>query len=559
MSQASLPVQQIVLSPDSTQLLLKITPIYAEINASDIIYLLKTPSLPQFKLNLEGINHAVDALASLYDKDNTEEIAVKQIVIADKQDATLEIIISDDCMDACAVITTAYGGKSITLNDIKGKCDHLGLKFGLSTKNIFGLLNISKRAEPGKVFKINIANGLAPIDGIDARFEKQVNTESHRKPKPKLLDNGKVDMHDLGQSITVKAGTVLMTKIPMVIGKLGKTVTGKIIEHKKAIDPPFIIHKNVQVSPNNPLELIATCYGIPIDKDGFIKIDDVLLLENVDNRSGHVIYDGTIVITADIHENMKVKASGDITVMGVIESANVICGGDLTVQMPIIGHHNKTDEHFSCEIKCAGNLTGTIAQYASLTVAKNISLSNQLIHCQTECKGSMVVHNKSFTKGAIIGGTTFVHKGISTLTVGTTGSTKTVINLISGAQKLEIEKNKYIKNIQLIDDMIGQFKKAENKADSIPDLAKRKLVKKNLFIEKQQYRDKSDLTQAKLLAIKSKLTQSYENTYLTASERLFSDTTVIVDDQHWSSTQEFGPSTVSMVDHLLQVSPYQVK
>jgi len=559
MSQTSLPIQQIVLSADSTQLLLKITPLYTEIVASDIIYLLSTPTLPQFKLNLEGINRAVDALASLYGTGNTSEVILEPIVIADKQDAILDIIISDDLMNASAVITTAHGGKHIVLNDIKNKCDQLGLKFGLLTKNIFGLINICKSAKPGKVFKINIASGLAPVDGVDASFEKHVNSESHRKPKPKLLDNGKVDMHDLGQSITVKAGTVLMTKIPMVIGKPGKTVTGKIIEQKKAIDHPFIIHKNVKISPNNPLELIATSYGIPIDKNGFIKIDDVLLLKNVDNRSGHVIYDGTIVITEDIHENMKVKASGDITVMGVIESAEVICGGDLTVEMPIIGHHSKSDEHFSCEIKCAGNLTGTIAQYASLTVAKNINLSNQLIHCQTECKGSMVVHNQSLTKGAIIGGTTFVHKGISTLTVGTSGSTKTIINLISSAKKLEDEKNKLIKNIQMIDKMIGQFKKAENKADSIPDLAKRKLTKKNLFLEKQQYRDKSDSTQAKLSAIKSKLTQSYENTYLTATEKLFSDTIVIVDDQNWSSTQEFGPSTVSMVDHLLQVSPYQAK
>ena len=559
MTQTSLPLQQIVLSSDSSQLLLKITPIYAEISADDIIDLLNTPSLPRFKLNLEGIDNAVAAFATLYDATNDDVKAFTPIAVADKQDATLDIIISDNLMSACTTITTAHGGSPITLNDIKNKCDQLGLKFGLITKNIFSLLNVCKTAQPGKVFKINIANGIPAIDGVNARFEKLVSTESHRKPKPKLLENGKVDMLDLGQSITVKAGTVLMKKIPMIVGKPGKTVTAEIIEPKKSIDASFVIEKNVEIDPNNPLQLLAATYGIPIDKGDFIKIDDVLLLENVDNRSGNIIYDGTVVISADIHENMRVKASGDITVMGLIESAEVISGGDLTVEMPIIGHISKTDEEFTCKIKCGGNLTGTIAQYASLNVAKNLTLTNQLIHCETVCNGDVDVHNNALSQGSIIGGTTTSHKGIRAVTVGTSGSTKTIINLISIAKELELAKNKCIKEIQLFDKMIAQFKKAENKADTIQDIAIRKKTKKQLFIEKQQYRDQSDRVQAKLATIKTKLEQSYQNTYLTATAKLYSDTIVNLDGKNWSSTQEFGASTVSIVNNQLQITPYQAQ
>lgn len=557
MNQSSLSMQQIVLSSDSAQLLLKITPIYAEISADDITNLLNNPSLPLFKVNLEGIESAVTALNSLQDLTEDEAIAFAPIVIADKQDASLDIIISDDALSASATITTAYGGAPITLNDIKNKCDHLGLKFGLLTKNVFGLLNICKNEKPGKVFKINIANGTPAVNGVNARFEKLVNTESHRKPQPKLLENGKVDMLDLGQSITVKAGTVLMKKIPMIEGKPGRKVTAEIIEPLPAKDASFIVDKNVHVDPNNPLQLIATTYGIPLDKNNFIKIDDVLLLENVDNRSGNVIYDGTIVITGDIHENMKVKASGDITVLGVIESAEVIAGGDLTVEMTIIGHHNKSDEDFSCKIKCSGNLTGTIAQYASLNVAKNITLSNQLIHCETQCKGTVFVHNNTFSQGTIIGGSTTSHKGIKAVTIGTAGSTKTIINLISSAKELELAKNKCIKEVQLFDKMINQFKKAEDRADSIADITVRKKTKKQIFLEKQQYRDKSDQVQATLATIKVKLEQSYQSTYLTATKKLYSDTIVSLDTQIWSSTEEFEASTVSIINNCLQISPYQ--
>jgi len=554
MVQDKLSIEQIVLSNDSESLLLKISPFYAEVTAEDIIVLLNTPSLPKFKVNIDGINKAVDAFKMLAEGQLDSTLMVDPITIAEKQDAILNIDISDDKMEACATITNAYGGKEITLDMIKSECQRLGLRIGLVPKNVLGLLNACKNAKPGETLKIAVAHGIPPIHGKNATFVKMVNTETHRKPKPKLLANGKVDMRDLGQSITVKAGTVLMKKIPKESGSSGKTVTAEIIEHVEGKDAEFVIHKNVQVDPKNPLNLIASSFGIPIEQDGFIRIDDVMLVEKVSNKTGHIEYDGTVVISGDIHDHMIVKASGDITVMGVIESAKIICGGDLTVEMPIIGHLNKEDDTYTCEVTCDGNLTGTIAQYANLTIGKDLTLSSQLIHCRTLCIGNIHVHNDTYTQGAIIGGITTSHKGITSVSIGTSGNTKTEFHLKGDIEKLKKDKSKLIKEIQTLDKMINQFKAAETKADSIADIELRRQKRLNLAKEKQICRAHSDLAQARLTNIKSKLLTAYESLFLIATKTLYSETKVCSAGQEWNSDCELGASKVSIENHILDVA-----
>ena len=551
----TLSLEMIKLSPDNTQLLLTIQPVESVVSAQIIICLLQHPSFPRFKLNKEGIKAAISAFSIIAEDDS--ECEFDPIAIADKHDAQLNIVVSADKMNACAEITSTYGGSAITLSDIKEKCDKIGIKFGLLTKPILALINTCNKAPPGKTYKANIATGQPSIDGVNAYFEKSVSTDNHRKPAPRLLPNGNVDMHDLGKTITVHAGAVLMKKILATEGSSGKTVTGEIITQKLGKDREFIVGGNVEVDPNNPLHLMAKQNGIPIDDGKFIRVDEIMLVNNIDVKNGNVEYDGSVIVTGDIHEGMRIKTTGDITVMGLIESAEIICGGDLTVKKPIIGHQKQTDNNFSCKIDCQGNLTGTIAQYCHLNVGKNIIMSNQLIHCETECKGSITVFNDTFKKGSIIGGITCAYGNIVTAVVGTPAGNKTIINLEGNFQRLIKDKKKYTHNLQVIDKIIKNFKKAEERAQALLDLEKRKNTQKQLAEEKQQYRIECDHLQQLLSHTKIKIDHYYKTTHLTVSKILHSDTTVRIGLQNWGCHHELGPSVISVKNEKIQLTPYQ--
>jgi len=559
----ALSVQHIMLSPDSSQLTLKIFETDSVISVKDIVRLLQNPALPRYKLNVAGVNKAIAAFTMLREKsgdgEQEQSIDFPPIAIANRVDAILHLDIDNDKMSAYAKITVAYGGHSITLDDIKKRCEQLNIKFGLSTLYIIQLLEICRHSSPGKIYTLKIAKGLPPVDGIDAHFKQLVNTDNHRKPAPTILPNGKVDMLNLGEFITVDMGTVLMQKTPVYLGKPGKTVTSETVPQQPGMDHPFMINDNVQINPNNPLQLIATKYGVPIDKQGFISIDDVLLLEQVSNKTGHINYNGTVVITGDVEKGMKVNVRGDVTIMGVVDSAHITCGGDLTIQQAVIGHHKKPeDEQFSCEINCQGSFTGTIAQYARLKIGKDLLLSSQLIHCDTECEGSIKVHNKSLTKGSLIGGITKVKNSIITTIIGTGGGTKTIIDLKGDVSNLEKKKDVLIHDLHVINNILDKFKQADNKAESISNIAERKKVKRNIMLEKQQYRDASDRIQEDMRIVKANIETSYRSSYITATKKLFSDTTVTFSQQTWSSNQEYGPSTVSLLNKTLQVSPNEV-
>ena len=560
----SLSVQHIMLSADSSQLTLKIFQTESVISVKDIVRLLQNPALPRYKLNIDGVNKAIAAFTMLREGlgegegEQEQSIDFPPIVIANKVDAILHIDLDNDKMNAYARITVAYGGKSITLDDIKKRCQQLDIKFGLSTLYIIQLLDICRHSYPGRIYTLKIAKGVAPIDGTDAQFKQLVSTGNHRKPAPSTLPNGKVDMLNLGEFITVDMGTVLMQKTPVYLGEPGKTVTSETIQQQQGVDHPFIVNDNVQINPSNPLQLIATKYGVPIDKQGFISIDDVLLLEEVTNKTGHVEYNGTVVITGNVEKGMKVNVRGDVTVMGMVDSAHITCGGDLTVQQAVIGQHKKTEEEkFSCEINCQGNFSGTIAQYARLKIGKDLLLSSQLIHCDTECNGSIKVHNKSLTKGSIIGGVTKVNNSIITAIIGTSGGTKTVIDLKGDVSNLEKKKNIQIHDLHLVNNILDKFKQADKKADSILNIAERKKAKRNIMLEKQQYRDASDRIQVEMAITKANIEASYTSSFINATKKLFSDTTVSFSHQTWSSNQEYGPSTISLLNKTLQVSPYK--
>lgn len=553
-----LSIKQITLSLDGQHLLLTIFPCDSPVKAENIVALLQHPTLPKFKCDPQGISDAVTLFSSLEQVDDNNYVEFAPIIIATKQDGQFNITIADDKMSAYAELTTACGGDSITLSDMKEKCDDLDLKFGILPKSMLALLNTCQNSTPGKSYKMNIANGKPPVNGIDSTFKKLVKTDNHRQPKPQLLPDGRVDMLNLGKAFTVKAGALLMQKIPATIGQPGKTVTGELINQQVGRDHQFPDCKHTKMDPKNPLFLRASANGIPIDDGDFIRVDDIQILEEISVKTGNVDYDGTVIIIGDIHEGMTVKASGDITVMGLIESSKITCGGDLTVKMPILGNQRKSSTELSCVIKCEGNLTGTIAQYAQLDIGKNLIMSDQLMHCSTTCKGSVLVHNDSLRKGNIIGGLTSANGNITTVIMGTNAGNKTVIDLVGKFNELTQDKNTYTQQVQEAHTLLDRIKKEDIKTDSLLDIARRKAIKKGLAIKKEKYRSCSDQIQAKLFETKMKLTNYYSTTNLTVTGKLFSDITVNIGKRHWYSSTEIGPTVVSInSDDTIQLSAYQ--
>lgn len=241
---------------------------------------------------------------------------------------------------------------------------------GLSKLKIQTLLQKITKLKPGDSCQSEIAQGKHPVNGQNAVLERKVSLARERLLQPQEREDGTVDMRNLGSMIMVKPNDILMIKHPGTEGSPGYNIKGEVLKQKPGKDLPLLAGTGTSIHPNDPNKLIATVAGQPVETRTGMNVDDVLQLKDVDISTGHVTFKGSILITGDVHEGMIVKSSGDITVMGFVDSATLEAEGDITVSKGVIGRQIRVNE-FSTNLTAQGQISAQFVQYSQLT-AKGI-------------------------------------------------------------------------------------------------------------------------------------------------------------------------------------------
>ena len=549
--------KQIYLSDDKQLLMLMPSPLEELITTVELTKILSQSSYAPLKINEAGIQEAVTFLTKLYQKKTIPEDA-KPIAIATRLDAQLNITIDPSKLSAKAEIISAHGGKYITLDQITEKIKTLKITHGISTKMLHLLIRKSKNSPPGTLYQGVIAKGDNPVHGTNAIFERLVETPSERILKPQKKENGQVDMRDLGELVTVSTGTAIMRKIPPQEGSPGMTIAGEPIKQLAGEDSTLNIGENTELDPNDENILLATVGGVPHEIENGMRVDDALLINNVDVGSGNVNFKGDVIIAGDICDGMEIKASGNITVAGFIESAHIECAGDLFVGKGILGRKRTTEgAQFSCNINCKGSVTATFSQYTHMNVGKDLHIKNQLLHCLIKCHGHISVQNDSGNKGVILGGLLSAYKGISTVVLGAPAGTKTLIDLTGLYPELIATKSRIEKNIKKEELKIHSIFETQKIISTSPLTKKRKAIDARLSLAQKE-------TESTILTFKSEqednLTaiQNYlKESRLVASNKLHSQISISIGNDIFLTQKNYGPTRFSLENENIVAAPYQ--
>lgn len=336
--------------------------------------------------------------------------------IATVVDAEVTITIEEGDMSATAEVTAAYGGEPITRSKLLDKLRSCGISSGIQRTGIDQILMHCLEAPAGSTIDVVIARGKPPKNGRSARFEQLVPDARERVLKPQEREDGTVDMRDLGKQITVNVGDQLMRRLPPESGTEGFTVKGTVIGAEAGDEYELAEGEGSAIADYDPDLLIATKVGMPWFTKNSANIDDVLTMKAVDVSTGHVDFQGSVIVSGNVTEGMRVVATGDITVAGYVDSAELKAGGNITVRKGCIGHMSKEDEeevvdndHFIPTLSCTLIADGTIycayAQYARLEAKHGIKVDKQLTHCHviTEGQGD-IGGDDAQARGKIIGG-----------------------------------------------------------------------------------------------------------------------------------------------------------
>lgn len=467
--------------------------------------------------------------------------------VLERRNATISIEVAKDAMSASAEIASALGGKHLSAKEILNSAQSAGVSKGFSKEDLIKLAQLAAKEAPGSTIKGDIAFGKEAINGKDASVKHLVESAQERILKPKERDNGSVDMRDLGDIICVKKGDPLAKKIPMTQGVRGFSVKGEPLEPTPGKDIDIQIGDGTSLSPKNQHVLISTRVGLPRIIDNGMEVDQVYKIKNVDISTGHIKFEGSVIIEGDVCEGMKVIASGDITVGGFVESAQLESGGDITISGGIIGKKQEvegvsvTDIMMSVAITAKNNVFAKYCQYADIS-CKNLRIENQLMHSIINVKESLWVGSENKANGKLIAG--YIRAGTS-VHAGTVGATAGSVTIINFEQKLKLLDKK----MQAIEARVAaesqktdELKTANDKLKKLPKDKVTPEMKNKVMSTYKFHANRMGAALNEKDALENEIQQYMSSVFIHASEKMYHGVKLIVGEFHDRTKREYGPS-----------------
>ncbi|MCL1848118.1 MAG: FapA family protein [Clostridiales bacterium] len=306
--------------------------------------------------------------------DAARAILVRNILANTPPPVNAEAIasVSDDGFYASIrIIPPKNDGADLSYLSLQGILAQNQVAFGVDERALMSLDDNPKYDRD-----IIVAYGVRPRSGKDAVLTYHVDVDSHMKPIER--NDGTVDFKSLGIIRETKKGDVLCSKTQWTPGTPGTDVMGNTIPPISGIDLDLPAGQNTEISEDG-LRLIASMDGhLSIIANKFNILNTYVVRGGVNTETGNIDFLGNVMIFGDVLEGFSVRATGDITINGVVESAQVSAGGSLVIRGGFIGITGELEagENCTCKFVNGGRITvkGTL---------KTMYVMNAIVKCDT--------------------------------------------------------------------------------------------------------------------------------------------------------------------------------
>lgn len=474
------------------------------------------------------------------------------------QPAQLSIEIAKDKLRAFALMHPATGGKALTKSDILQQIARAGIKHGVNLKAVNLLQQFSDGKQSQQQIKCTIANHTPVIEGQAARLEQLSLTLKDRVLKPKETMDGKVDPKDFGAIVSVSPGQPLVRRHPPVEGVPGTDVTGVTIKAAPVKNTPLKEDEGSILSEQDENLLLASIEGIPVLTEFGMKVVDVLELDRIDARSGHIEYDGSVVVKGDVGEGMKVSADGDVLIMGTAEACDISASGDITIEQGVFGHRNHQGEP-SCKLSSEASIVVGRAQNVSLSAKKNIHVSSQALHCDISCQQDLTIGLETPPKGDLVGGSVSVGGSLHCGTIGTDAGASTQIDLgvtyRAQLANVEISRGRWDQEQEALQELLQEIAHIKSQQDT-PELQRQLEMCKSFYADQEK---QASQFKAELKIAQEQLVASLKTIDVVISQNLYQKVSFSLSDTlNLETMRPHGPSRISFSGRGLKLDPFQI-
>ncbi len=290
---------------------------------------------------------------------------------------------------------------------------------------------------------LEVAKGKEPRHGKDARIEYFFNTNVRAQPSVK--EDGSVDFFHLNVINHCKKGDLLAKIIPADEGEYGMNIMGSPIKPREVKKVFFKYGHNIEVSEDR-LSLISMVDGHVSLVEDQVFVSDVYEVENVDNSTGNIDFEGSVQINGNVTSNFSVNAKGNVIINGVVEGAYVNAGGNIIIARGMSGMGKGT-------LKAGGNIVAKFLESASAE-AEGYVATEAIMHSTVKAGTEVTVSGK---KGFIVGGRVQASNRITVKTLGAEMGASTIVEV---GVKPQI-KNEYAKLQKEIVGLVKEIRQAQ--------------------------------------------------------------------------------------------------
>ena len=546
----------ITLNVDDTDqyLVLCIAPQLVKKNI-EIVALHKFFQKSEFKHFFIFDENIIDALSSykLAVKNSSSQII--EYHIGERRDTEIKCRIIEDQLTAYLTLTNGYAGKLPTVESLTKELDILGIKRGISKKNINCLVEQCAQALPGEIFEKIIAKGLPPKVGKSSQLKPLVQNALDRVLTPQKVGSNRVNMRNLGDIICVKKGTELLRRMPPTVGRNGYTVGGDVIKAKSGEWIKFSPGDGTVVSDTDENLLLSDITGLPKFLEQKMWVDNIFTCKGVNVRTGNIKYDGSILVNGDVTENMEVFASGDVTINGFVESATIHAGGDIIITEGAMGKVNVNTTQYSTNLTSKGSVHIQHGQGLDINCNGSVTVGKQLAYSRINCRGGVTVGAIDTTNGNIFACTIKCQDKFISGTLGAISGSNLTVDFSDGFNLLLERKD-------TLDELLRQIRQNNTRHLERMNMINKKFIphtmQQRVDDANQLYQNESQLLQ--WLENKSNEMQQAKEKYqneiqLVGNKRIYPGVVIKLNNRTWRADKEYERSKICFHGHQWHAEP----
>ncbi len=260
-----------------------------------------------------------------------------------------------------------------------------------------------------------IAEGKPPRHGKDAEIEYFFNTDP--RAVPTLNEDGSVDFFNLNTINHCRKGDLLARIIPEDVGEAGYNVAGTLIKPRNVKRANLRYGKHVALSEDH-MSISSEVDGCVSLVDGQVFVSDLYVVENVDNSTGNIEFDGSVQVNGNVCSGFSVSAEGNVIVNGVVEGAAIYAEGDIVITRGMNGMNKG-------RLEASGNIIAKFLENATANAAGYIS-AESILHSKVMAGTEINVTGR---RGFITGGHACAGYKISAKNLGANMGASTVVEV----------------------------------------------------------------------------------------------------------------------------------